>query len=98
MMSYQDLIYSVEKGIATITLNRPDRLNALTPSLQADMHRAFDDADADRAVKVIILTGAGAAFCAGYDQGQTATGRSKIDPGDLSIADYLERWQRGDAA
>ena len=67
----QELLYSVEESIATITLNRPERMNALTPALEAELHRAFDQADADRAVRVIILTGAGRAFCAGYDQGQT---------------------------
>ena len=96
-MSYQDLIYVVGERIATITLNRPERMNALSPGLETELHRAFDEADADPSVKVIILTGAGAAFCAGYDQGPTETGRSRIDPTDVSIAEYLERWQRGDA-
>src|SRR4249919_2092022 len=68
----KELLYSVEESIATITLNRPERMNALTPALEAELHRAFDQADADRAVRVIILTGAGRAFCAGYDQGQTS--------------------------
>ena len=62
-MSYEDLIYSVEDGIATITLNRPARLNALSPNLEEELHRALDEADNDRAVRVIILTGSGAAFC-----------------------------------
>ena len=44
-MSYKDLIYSVDETIATITLNRPERMNALTPRLEAEMHRAFDAAD-----------------------------------------------------
>ena len=56
-MSYKDLIYSVEEKIATITLNRPERMNALSRNLEGELHRAFDEADADRAVKVIILTG-----------------------------------------
>ena len=42
-MSYEDLIYSVEDGIATITLNRPTRLNALSPNLEEELHRAFDE-------------------------------------------------------
>ncbi len=96
-MSYEDLIYAVDERIATITLNRPSRMNALTPGLEADLHRAFDDADADRDVKVIILTGSGAAFCAGYDQGPTETGAKKTDPADLSMAEFIERWHRNDA-
>ncbi len=97
-MSYQDLIYAVEDAVATITLNRPERLNALTHELEAELHRAFDDADADRAVKVIILTGAGNAFCAGYDQGQPAKPgeRRSTDPTGKSHAEFIEYWQRAD--
>ena len=73
-MSYKDLIYDVDEKIATITLNRPERMNALSRSLEGELHRAFDEADADRAVKVIILTGAGRAFCAGRDQGAAPGG------------------------
>src|ERR1700676_597720 len=97
-MSYQDLIYGVEAGIATITLNRPERMNALTPGLEAELHGAFDAADADRAVRVIILTGNGEAFCAGYDQAQTSTsGVRTTDPKGKSHADFIEYWQRADA-
>src|SRR6478609_1134614 len=94
----QELLYSVEESIATITLNRPERMNALTPALEAELHRAFDQADADRAVRVIILTGAGRAFCAGYDQGQTGkSGTRHSDPKGKSHADFIEFWQRNDA-
>jgi enoyl-CoA hydratase/carnithine racemase len=93
-MSYEDLIYSVEDGIATITLNRPTRLNALSPNLEEELHRAFDDADGDRAVRVMILTGAGAAFCAGFDQGKNKSGRRNSDPAGKSIAEFIEYCQR----
>ena len=95
-MTYDDILYEIEDGIATITLNRPQVMNALSPNLEAEMHRAFDEADADRNVRVIILTGAGAAFCSGYDQGPTQTGRTRSDPTGRTIADYIEDWQRGD--
>jgi len=95
-MSYDDILYEIEDGIATITLNRPQVMNALSPSLEGEMHRAFDEADLDRNVRVIILTGAGAAFCAGYDQGPSQTGRTRSDPTGRTIADYIEDWQRGD--
>src|SRR6266849_4250957 len=98
-MSYQDLIYAVDEGIATVTLNRPDRMNALNRNLEAEMHRAFDQADEDRSVRVIILTGAGAAFSAGYDQAQTGTsGARHSDPKGKSHAEFLEYWQRYDGA
>ena len=58
------------------------------------MHRAFDEADADRAVRVIILTGAGAAFCAGFDQGPTGSRPRHSDPTGKSIAEFIEYWQR----
>ncbi len=96
-MAYQDLIYDVEDKIATITLNRPDRMNAITPQLQKELHQAFDEADADRNVRVIILTGAGKGFCSGYDQTVVKDGPRKIDPAGKSHAEYIEDWQRNDA-
>ena len=59
--------YSVDDGIATITLNRPDKLNAYNPQMRAELHALFDETDADDAVRVVIVTGAGRAFCAGAD-------------------------------
>jgi enoyl-CoA hydratase/carnithine racemase len=98
-MSGTDILYSVDERIATITLNRPERMNALTHALEAEMHRLFDEADADRAVKVIILTGNGAAFCAGYDQGQTGkSGTRHSDPKGKSHAEFIEYWHRQDGA
>jgi enoyl-CoA hydratase len=93
-MSYQDLIYAVDEGIATITLNRPARLNALSNNLETELHDAFAEADADAAVRVIILTGAGAAFCAGFDQGPNKAGRRNSDPHGKSIAEFIEYCHR----
>src|ERR1700730_2524052 len=93
-MSYQDLIYGVDQGIATITLNRPTRMNALSPNLEEELHRAFDEADADGDVRVIILTGNGAAFCAGFDQGPNKSGRRNSDPTGKSIAEFIEYCHR----
>jgi enoyl-CoA hydratase/carnithine racemase len=93
-MSYQDLIYAVEDGIATITLNRPARMNALSSNLETELHRAFAEADADALVRVIILTGAGAAFCAGFDQGANKQGRRNSDPHGKSIAEFIEYCHR----
>ncbi len=70
MPSFETLLYSVEDGIATITLNRPDRMNAFTAQMMADLIAAFDATDADDAVGAVIVTGAGErAFCAGADLG-----------------------------
>ena len=66
-MSYEQIIYEVEGGVATITLNRPEKLNAFTGTMMAEMIDAFDQIDADDAVRAVIVTGAGRAFCAGAD-------------------------------
>jgi enoyl-CoA hydratase/carnithine racemase len=64
---FETLLYVVEDGIATITLNRPDKLNAFTATMMAELIAVFDLTDADDAVRVVIVTGAGRAFCAGAD-------------------------------
>ncbi len=65
--TFETILYDVEDGIATITLNRPDKLNAFTTQMMSDMIAAFDLTDADDAVRAVIVTGAGRAFCAGAD-------------------------------
>jgi enoyl-CoA hydratase/carnithine racemase len=64
---FATLLYAVEDGIATITLNRPERLNAFTTRMMADLIAAFDETDGDDRVKAVIVTGAGRGFCAGAD-------------------------------
>src|SRR5258708_13444603 len=64
---YEQIIYTVDEGIATITLNRPDKLNAFTNTMREELIAAFDRVDADDAVRAVIITGAGRAFCAGAD-------------------------------
>ncbi|MBT3624506.1 MAG: crotonase/enoyl-CoA hydratase family protein [Gammaproteobacteria bacterium] len=66
-MDYEAIIYEVQDNILTITLNRPERLNAFNGQMSSEVHNALDRADADDNVKAIIFTGAGRGFCAGAD-------------------------------
>jgi enoyl-CoA hydratase/carnithine racemase len=66
-MSYEQIIYDVADFVATITLNRPDKLNAWTQKMEEELTAAIHDASADDQVRVIIITGAGKGFCAGAD-------------------------------
>jgi enoyl-CoA hydratase/carnithine racemase len=68
-MAYEQILYEVKNHILTLTLNRPDKLNALTPLMRKELIDAFERANADDQVKAIIVTGAGRAFCAGADLG-----------------------------
>jgi len=66
-MSYQEIRYDAAEGIATITLHRPEKLNAFTHVMRDELVEAFSKADEDDAVRAVIVTGAGRAFCAGAD-------------------------------
>lgn len=67
MSDYTDLLYEASDGVATITLNRPDRLNAISAGMLSSLSQVLRDADLDRQVRTIVLTGAGRGFCAGLD-------------------------------
>ena len=66
-MAYEEIIYDVADRIATITLNRPEKLNAWTGKMEKEVAQAMTSAEHDDNVRVIILTGAGRGFCAGAD-------------------------------
>jgi enoyl-CoA hydratase/carnithine racemase len=91
-MPYETIVYEKAGPVATITLNRPDTLNALNPQMVGELHRALDEGDADPEVRAMILTGAGRAFSAGYDMARRPDGRSSLDPTDQEIAEFLKRW------
>jgi enoyl-CoA hydratase/carnithine racemase len=75
-MTYQQILYDVRDRIATITLNRPEQLNAWTDIMSDEVYRAMHQSDGDPEVRVLVLTGAGRAFCAGGD----VTGFKFTDP------------------
>src|SRR6185295_16236786 len=66
-MAYETLDYTVADGILTLTLNRPDRLNAFTVTMADELEAAYDRASKDDDVRAIVVTGAGRGFCAGMD-------------------------------
>ena len=78
-MTYQHILYDVSEKIATITLHRPERMNAWTPIMERDVRHAMEAAAADDNVRVIVLTGSGRAFCAGADM----EGLKGLDPSDI---------------
>lgn len=79
---YTDILYSAEGGVATITLNRPDKLNAWRGEMERDVRAAMKAATDDDNVRVIVLTGAGKGFCAGADMGMLQT----IQSGDAATS------------
>lgn len=85
-MEFETLKYAVEDGILTLTLSRPDRMNAFNPVMRRELIDAFDAADADDAVRAIIVTGDGRAFCAGADLGKGGDtfNRDKREDPDLA--------------
>src|ERR1700722_18831617 len=88
-IEFETLAYGVEERIATITLNRPDRMNAFNGQMMQDLRAAFDATDADDDVGAVIVTGAGRAFCAGADlSGGGGFGRGG---GDAARSDEVRR-------
>lgn len=107
-MSYETIEYSVDQHVATITLNRPDRLNAITSQLELELLEAMRTADVDDDVRVIVFTGNGKGFCAGADiellQSVTQTDWATADieakrqeymperPHDTAPTDFQKTW------
>ncbi|MFN3275617.1 MAG: enoyl-CoA hydratase [Paracoccus sp. (in: a-proteobacteria)] len=90
-----DIEFDIRDGVATITLNRPDRLNAWTPAMADQVRHAVGQAGSDPAVRVIVITGAGRGFCAGADMASLdktadrgkASGQEVLYPADVSFPD-----------
>lgn len=82
-MSYEQIEYETRGEVAWVTLNRPDKLNAWTPHMAAELADAFEKANEDPAVGAIVMTGAGRGFCAGADMSDTFQTRIEgTDPGE----------------
>ena len=88
-MGYETVRYEVKDGVGTITLNRPEAYNALNLTLGRDLFHATLEADEDRAVRCIVITGAGKAFCAGGDVKDFADNPDRIGIIIKELTTYL---------
>lgn len=91
-MEYKEIKYEISDSILTITLNRPDKLNATTVLMREELSDALERADADDNVRVIIFTGAGRAFCAGAD---LSSGGQAFDFKARGLSDKIEEHRDG---
>lgn len=91
LKGYPDIIYTKEDGIAVIKMNRPDKMNAFTPEMSDSLYRAVEDSMSDEAVKVLVITGEGRAFCSGADVKAMAERLKQPGAGDAMIARSSER-------
>ena len=97
MPDYENILYEKQRRGVLITLNRPERLNAISPDLERELHEALDEAEADPEVRAIVLTGAGRAFSSGYD----ISGEAEFEwpyalPKNTSVAAHLDHWRTSD--
>jgi enoyl-CoA hydratase/carnithine racemase len=83
-----DVLMTRDGHVATITLNRPDRLNAISGPMLADLARMLVECDGDRGVRVVVLTGAGRGFCSGLDLQSVAAGEGIGSGGDAGVGGF----------
>jgi 2-(1,2-epoxy-1,2-dihydrophenyl)acetyl-CoA isomerase len=88
-MTYETIHFTIDQGIAVLTLNRPDRLNSFTQAMHREVRDALDRLQADKSVRVLLLTGAGRGFCAGQDLNDRA-----VEPGGpgVDLGESVEKY------
>ena len=88
-MHYETIQFTIDTGIATLTLNRPERLNSFTQAMHREVRDALDRVQADNSVRVLLLTGAGRGFCAGQDLNDRA-----VEPGapGVDLGESVEKY------
>jgi 2-(1,2-epoxy-1,2-dihydrophenyl)acetyl-CoA isomerase len=88
-MTYESIKFTIANGIAVLTLNRPDRLNSFTQAMHREVRDALDTLQADKTVRVLVLTGAGRGFCAGQDLNDRA-----VEPGapGVDLGESVEKF------
>jgi 2-(1,2-epoxy-1,2-dihydrophenyl)acetyl-CoA isomerase len=82
---FQNIVFEVDAGVATLTLNRPERLNSFNSAMHADIREALTQVRQDRSVRALLLTGAGRGFCAGQDLNERAATAGSAPP-DLGLS------------
>jgi 2-(1,2-epoxy-1,2-dihydrophenyl)acetyl-CoA isomerase len=89
-MNYENILFDITEGVATLTLNRPDKLNSFTQAMHDEVRHALHQVGADKSVRVLVLTGAGRGFCAGQDLSDRAVepGSRPVDLGDSVEKNY----------
>jgi len=89
-MAYDTILFASEGGIARLTLNRPERMNSFNEAMHAEVRDALDRVRTDASLRVLLLTGAGRAFCAGQDLGDRAVapGAEAVDLGESIERNY----------
>ena len=97
-MAFTNLLLDKNELIGTLTLNRPEKLNAMTQALIAEMSEALTEVEKDPEIKVLIIRGAGRSFCTGYDLtvglGGASGERYTLDSDQRSLQHYVEHWLR----
>ena len=94
-MDYTDLLFDLDEGVATLTLNRPEQLNTFSGRMGVELSDAYKRCDEDDAVRVVVLTGAGSAFCAGADMtaGSETFASREDDPAFSSSPLTMPAWE-----
>lgn len=87
-MEYQTIALGLSKGVARLVLNRPEKLNAFTPEMHAEIRHALTAVQTDSSIRCLLITGAGRAFCAGADLAAFSAQQEPVDLGDALERDY----------
>jgi len=91
-MDLTQIRYELDSGVATVTLNRPNKMNALTGTMREELIKIFAEADRDDMVRVVVVTGSGESFCAGADlsYGGSTFDQSKKDSREVKISEHRD--------
>jgi 2-(1,2-epoxy-1,2-dihydrophenyl)acetyl-CoA isomerase len=79
-MNYQNILFDVDNGVARLTLNRPDKLNSFNGAMHGELRAALDTVQNDKSIRVLVISGAGRAFCAGQDLADPAMAMGPMQP------------------